>query len=104
MESQCRMIVSKRFAILHLFIYASLYPPASVSSPRGRLTCVSVFDLHVCKSLHSAWNGCPGGGERGGVYKGQKFGFRVLWGMRICFFSLIKKGGRLAFVLCFHVC
>ena len=51
MESQCRMIVFIRFAILHLFIYASLYPPASVSSPRGRLTCVSVFDLHVCKSF-----------------------------------------------------
>ena len=32
MESQCRMIVSIRFAILHLFLYASLYPPASVLS------------------------------------------------------------------------
>jgi hypothetical protein len=49
MESQCRMIVFIRFAILHLFIYASLYPPASVSSPRGRLSChqplVLVFGL-----------------------------------------------------------
>ena len=87
MESQCRMIVFIRFAILHLFIYASLYPPASVLSGWGRLTCVSVSrDHRVCKSLQSIWNGCPGGGERGGVYKGQKFGFRVLWGMRICFF------------------
>ena len=36
MESLCRMIVSIRFAILHLVLYASLYPPASVPSSRGR--------------------------------------------------------------------
>ena len=45
-ESLCCMIVYIRFAILHLFIYASLYPPAPASSPRGR-SCVGVSrDLH----------------------------------------------------------
>ena len=45
-ESLCCMIVYIRFAILHLFIYASLYAPAPASSPRGR-SCVGVSrDLH----------------------------------------------------------
>ena len=62
-----------RFAILHLFLYASLYPPASVPSPHGRLTRVTGSSLPFALTLHSAWNGCPCGG--GGVYKEQKFGF-----------------------------
>ena len=86
MESQCRMIVSIRFAILHLFLYASLYPPASVPSPHGRLTRVTGSSLPFALTLHSAWNGCPCGGGRGGVYKGQKFGFNSFLGIHICFF------------------
>jgi hypothetical protein len=84
-QSLCCMIVSIRFAILHLFLYASLYPPASVPSPRGRSTCVSVF-LTLASSLHSAWDGCPCGGEGGGIQRAKVCFLEFFGGIHICFF------------------
>ena len=92
MESQCRMIVSIRFAILHLFLYASLYPPASVLSGWGRLTRVSGSSLPLALTLQSIWNGCPGGGERGGGIQRAKVWFLKILGACISVFSLIKNG------------
>ena len=63
-ESLCCMIVSIRFAILVPFLYASLYPPASVPRMRCK-SCVSGSSLPLALTLHSAWNGCFAGGERG---------------------------------------
>ena len=86
-ESLCCMIVSIRFAILHLFLYASLYPPASVLSGWGRLTCVSGTSLPLALTLQSIWNGCPGGGERGGGIQRAKVWFLEFFGgIHICFF------------------
>ena len=57
-------------------------------------------DHRVCKSLQSIWNGCPGGGERGGYTKGKSLVLEFC-GACVSVFFINKKGGRLAFFFVF---
>ena len=80
METLCRMIVSIRFAILHLFLYASLYPPASVPSPRGR-SCVSgLCPSRPCIALGTGARAAGRGGiQRATIWFLDSFGHTYLF-------------------------